>query len=69
MGDSATAARVKAMDVSVNTASHSGTGMGMSMVLARGGTVVAEHGGNLKKLELAFTDYLNGKSLCFCSPP
>merc|ERR1719397_535849 len=44
MGDSATAARVKAMDVSVNTASHSGTGMGMSMVLARGGTVVAEHG-------------------------
>merc|ERR1719397_319633 len=44
MGDSATAARVKAMDVSVSTASHSGTGMGMSMVLARGGTVVAEHG-------------------------
>merc|ERR1719397_1710901 len=44
MGDSATAARVKAMDVSVSTASPSGTGMGMYMVLARGGTVVAEHG-------------------------
>ena len=35
------------------------TGMGMSMVLARGGTVVAEHGDNLNKLKLG---------LCFCFP-
>jgi len=38
MGDSAT------VDVSVNTASPSVTGMGMSMALARGGIAVAEHG-------------------------
>ena len=32
----------------------------MSMVLARGGTVVAEHGGNQIEFKFAFTDYLDG---------
>merc|ERR1711990_1174966 len=45
-GDSAMVVRVKvrATDASVSTASHSVTGMGMCMALARGETVVGEHG-------------------------
>ena len=47
------------MSVPIASIEYGFTGMGMSMVLARGGTVVAEHGENLNKLKL---------SLCFCFP-